>query len=157
LESGDLLDTIKQYKRMKTFFHRIAKPVFYKVFLSLILIQALLVPFAFAQGIPQPTDGIPQPSGGSGGGGTGFNFANPLGSGSLAGFIDSLLGLLIRLAVPVIALFIIWAGFLFVSARGNETQLTKAKKTLWYTLLGAAVILGAQVISGIITSTLLSL
>lgn len=50
--------------------------------------------------------------------------------------------------------FIIYSGFLFVKARGNETELKNAKKTLLYTLIGTAVLLGASVLANVIKGTL---
>ena len=57
------------------------------------------------------------------------------------------------IGVPIIALAIIYAGFLFVTAQGNSEKLTKAKKTLLYTLIGAALLLGAVVIAEAIKGT----
>ncbi len=53
----------------------------------------------------------------------------------------------------VIAFFIIYVGFSFITAQGNKDKLSKAKDAMWYTLLGAAVILGAFVISKAIGGT----
>lgn len=109
-----------------------------------LLLQGLFIPITSADG-----DGTP-----FGVGTNSITFKNPLKSDSLLGFIDSLIGLLMQLAIPVIALFIIYAGFLFVSARGEDAKLTKAKKTLVNTFIGTAIILGAQVIIGVIKATL---
>ena len=129
---------------MKTIFHRIVKNLYFKTLLLFILIQGFFVgvPRVFAQGTNS--------------GGT-IEFVNPLNQDSLMGFIDALLGIIITLSIPVIALFIIYAGFLFVSTRGDETKYNKAKKTFLYTVIGTAVILGARVISDVIQGTLGSL
>jgi hypothetical protein len=55
--------------------------------------------------------------------------------------------------VPIIALAIIYSGFLFVAARGNAEELKKAKSTLVYTLIGAALLLGCLVIANAIKGT----
>jgi hypothetical protein len=57
----------------------------------------------------------------------------------------------------VLALYLVYCGYLFVVAQGNETKLTKAKENLLYVLLGGALILGAWTLSGIVSSTLTSL
>ena len=55
--------------------------------------------------------------------------------------------------IPIVALAIIYTGFLFVQARGNSEELTKAKKVLMYTLIGGALLLGAFVIAKAIGAT----
>ena len=57
----------------------------------------------------------------------------------------------------MVALAIIYSGFLFVAARGNSEKLTKAKDTLLYTIIGAAILLGAWAIATMISSTVLAL
>ena len=57
----------------------------------------------------------------------------------------------------MVALAIIYCGFLFVSARGNTEKLTKAKEALLYTVIGAAILLGSWAIAIMISETVLSL
>ncbi len=59
----------------------------------------------------------------------------------------------LKLGIPIIALAVIYAGFLFVAARGNEEKLTTAKQTLLYTLIGAAILLGSWAIAQLISET----
>src|SRR3989344_8903339 len=54
----------------------------------------------------------------------------------------------------VVVLFIIYTGFLFVTARGNPEKIEAAKRTLLWVVIGAAILLGATVISGAIKGTL---
>jgi hypothetical protein len=54
---------------------------------------------------------------------------------------------------PVITVFIVYAGFLFVSARGNTETIKKAKENFMYVILGAALILGAWVLATLIGGT----
>jgi hypothetical protein len=83
----------------------------------------------------------------------------------LKGGIDTvpeLLNLIIKtLIIPiggvVVVFMIIYTGFLFVMAQGNEAKLTKAKSTLVNTVIGAAIILGAYAISVIIQSVLIEI
>ncbi len=83
--------------------------------------------------------------------------ANPLGSEYdsfpkvVVAIIDKII---LPVAIPFVALAIIWVGFEFVIARGNPQKLKDAKKALGWTLLGAAVILGAYVIGTVVQSTI---
>ncbi len=53
----------------------------------------------------------------------------------------------------VVAIFIIYSGFLFVKARGNKDELKKAKESFLYTVIGAAILLGATVLANVIKGT----
>ena len=83
---------------------------------------------------------------------------NPLGGSSgtvsIPAFIQTLLMGALKLGIPVVALAIIYSGFLFVAARGNSEKLTKAKDTLLYTVIGAAILLGAWAIAQMISATI---
>lgn len=85
---------------------------------------------------------------------------NPLASkgiDSVPKFIEILLTGLLRVGIPVVALAVIYCGFLFVSARGNPEKLKKAKDALLYTLIGAAILLGSWAIAHMISATVLAL
>jgi hypothetical protein len=80
---------------------------------------------------------------------------NPLGDevDSLPKLIAKALEIVVKLGVPVIAFFVVYSGFMFIAARGNKDKLTTAKDSMLYTLIGAAIILGAFVISKLIGGT----
>ena len=78
---------------------------------------------------------------------------NPIKVNSIIDFIKAIIDVLIKIAIPIIALAIIYSGFLFVSARGNTEKLEAAKRTFIYTLLGAAILLGAWALAQIISET----
>jgi hypothetical protein len=81
---------------------------------------------------------------------------NPLGDNGpqdIPSFIKLVVEGALVLGVPIIALAIIYTGFLFVKARGNPEQIGKAKDALLYTLIGAAILLGAFVIANAIGET----
>ncbi|MFZ2205294.1 MAG: hypothetical protein WAV23_01770 [Minisyncoccia bacterium] len=107
----------------------------------------LLVPVftVFAQGTVQICD----PAGGK--------ICPPISVTSLNDFIKILLQGAIKIGIPIIALAIIYSGFLFVKARGNPGEIEVAKKSLLYTVIGAAILLGAWAIAQIITNTILAL
>jgi|SRR3989344_7955534 len=80
---------------------------------------------------------------------------NPLGPKlvDLPSFMEALLDIVLKIGVPIVALAIIYTGFLFVSAQGNSEKLTTAKKALMYTLIGAALLLGAWMLANAIVGT----
>ena len=67
--------------------------------------------------------------------------------------------IVLPIAVPFIAVAIMYSGFLFIVARekGSIVKLAEAKKTFLYTMIGAAIVLGAFVISNAITGTVSAL
>jgi hypothetical protein len=42
---------------------------------------------------------------------------------------------------------LVYVGYLFVVAQGNDTKLSEAKQALLYTVIGALILLGAQAIA----------
>ncbi len=80
---------------------------------------------------------------------------NPLGDNlkTLPDFIAAILNIVLVIGIPIVALAIIYSGFLFVTAQGNTEKLSKAKKAILYTLIGAALLLGAFVIANAIKGT----
>ena len=86
-------------------------------------------------------------------------FQNPLNSNfsTIPSFIAGALKVLVIVALPIITLFIVIAGFMFVLARGNESKLTEAKKNFVYVIIGALLILGAWVIATLIGGTVTQL
>ena len=80
---------------------------------------------------------------------------NPLGDKitDIPSFIKELITIVLYVGIPIVALFIIYTGFLFVQAQGNPEKLTKAKNSLMYTLIGAALLLGAFIIAEAIGKT----
>jgi mannose/fructose/N-acetylgalactosamine-specific phosphotransferase system component IID len=84
--------------------------------------------------------------------------SNPLGNvTSINDFIGKIIDLVLFVAVPVLVLVFIWLGFQFIMAQGNSTELEKVKRNLLYTLIGAAIVLGATVIKELLVSTFDSL
>ena len=52
-----------------------------------------------------------------------------------------------KYSLPLLAALIVWAGFRIVSSRGDVQQLQDAKRMLYWTLIGGAIIAGAYVIA----------
>lgn len=90
---------------------------------------------------------------------TSGKICDPLGGrfGSIPALIEGILDGVIRIGIPIIALAIVYCGFLFVFARGNSEKLSKAKDALLYTLIGAAILLGSLAIAKLISVTVLAL
>ncbi len=78
---------------------------------------------------------------------------NPLQFHDIPSFIAGALKALVVVALPIITLFIVISGFMFVMARGNESQLNNAKKNFFYVIIGAILILGAWVLATLIGGT----
>lgn len=97
----------------------------------------------------------PNTSGGKTDLGGGQSLKNPLGEGndSLEAFLLNVIAILRIFAVPIIIFMIIYAGFLYVLARGNEEQVTKATRALTYAVIGGLLIIGAEVILRVIQGT----
>lgn len=88
--------------------------------------------------------------------GTGQNVTliNPLGAGTdINKLIADILQLVVRLGSVVVILMLVYIGFLFVAAQGNESKLTQAKQALMWTVIGALVLLGAEAIAQGIQAT----
>lgn len=83
---------------------------------------------------------------------------NPLGeTKTIEAVLQKLLVGVIKIGIPIVAIAIIYSGFLFVKAQGNPEELTKAKEALLYSLIGAAILLGAWAITEVVFDTVKSL
>lgn len=124
--------------------------VFKSIFSFLLIIFVFITPvLAFAQ----DTDGNL-----SGNGGDFTKVKNPIPAiTSIPEFIKTILEFVIKIGIPIVALAIIYSGFLFVSARGKPSELETAKRSIMYTLIGAAILLGAWAIAIMISETVLDL
>ena len=91
-------------------------------------------------------------AGNTSGGGSG-SITNPIKYGDLMSFINALIEIVIQIGTPILVLAVIYVGFLFVQASGKPEKLNEAKSALVYTLIGAAIVLGAFIISAAIKGT----
>lgn len=89
-----------------------------------------------------------------GGSHPGVTIGNPITSNTISEFIDAILNLVVKIGSPIVVFFIIYSGFLFVTARGNPEKINIAKTTLLWTIVGAAIVLGALAISAGIKGTI---
>ncbi len=71
------------------------------------------------------------------------DLTNPLESTSFADLVTNIAKIVAEIGVPIAVIAIIWAGFLFVTARGSEDKINKAKTTFFWAIIGTAILLGA--------------
>ena len=79
---------------------------------------------------------------------------NPTRYNSVDQYLVAVLRLFIGFAIPVLALFIVLAGFQFILARGNPVQLAKAKRNFIYVIIGTFLVLGAYMLGLMVAATL---
>ncbi|MDE2399917.1 MAG: hypothetical protein KGL67_02840 [Patescibacteria group bacterium] len=121
------------------------------VFIFSIFVLPIL---SFAQQpTPSSNGGQPTPTNDTVNDGKIHNPLGPNGPTDIPTFIHNALIGALKIGIPIVALAIIYCGFLFVSARGKEAKLTEAKDALFYTLIGAAILLGAWAIANLIVTT----
>lgn len=84
----------------------------------------------------------------------GIKIKNPLQVDDVQSVINTVIEWLIQIGAVAVVLAIVYAGFLFVAAQGKPEEINKAKTTLFWTIIGAMILLGAQVISSVIENTI---
>ncbi|MFA4890527.1 MAG: TrbC/VirB2 family protein [Candidatus Paceibacterota bacterium] len=87
----------------------------------------------------------------------GAKLCNPLGVDTFAALIAAIANIIMKVGIPIAAIFLIYSGLMFVTARGSEEQLKKAKNTFMWTVVGAGILLGAVVIATGIEATIKAL
>lgn len=103
--------------------------------------------FAFGQKVYAATGATNLDGGGS------QSIINPLKSQSISEFLLKIIDVLLIFALPIIILYIMYAGYLFVTAAGNSEQVSSAKKALLWAVVGGVIVLGAKIIIGVIQGT----
>ena len=84
---------------------------------------------------------------------------NPLGNStnSLSAFFDGIVSVFIELGTIVSVLGIMYGGYLYATAQGDEEKLKTAYKTITWALVGTAVLLGARTIMSAVSDTVTQL
>ncbi len=77
---------------------------------------------------------------GTGAGGWSGTLQNPLNAKDFTTLVKNIIGWLIRVGEAVAVLMIIYAGFLYMFSAGRDEEITKAKKTLTYALVGLLIL-----------------
>ncbi len=76
---------------------------------------------------------------------------------SIPQLISYILKLAAMIGLPIVVLFIMWAGFMYVTARGDQAKISRAHDAFLYSVIGAALVLGAAVIAAAIQGTISNL
>ena len=66
-------------------------------------------------------------------------------------FIQSIIQVMITLAGLVSVGFFVWGGFGYITSSGNPESLDRSKKTIIYSAIGLTIVLGAFLLSSIVT------
>jgi len=67
--------------------------------------------------------------------------------------MQAILNMVIVISIPIVVLFIIYAGFLYVTAQGNPEKLQVANRSLMYGVIGGVIIIGSVAILQIVENT----
>ncbi len=128
-----------------------------KIIINFLIINILLV-FCVAptllyaaEVVPgQPSEIVPgQPNSGP------IKIENPFKKDTIRGLIETIVkDILMPIGGVVAVLMIMYAGFLYVTAGGDPGQIKKAHDALLWAVIGAAILLGAWVISEAISKTI---
>ena len=86
-----------------------------------------------------------------------IKITNPLSVSTVDELLNLVLNLIIQAGIPIIVSMIMWSGFLFIQAQGNQSDVTKAKENLKYVLIGTAIVLGVFSILAIVRGTIQAL
>ena len=115
-----------------------------KSFLMIIIFTAvfLLPLLVMAQTSPSP--------------GTTVTIPNPLGTDSIPEVIGRIIDFLLKVAVPLATLVVLYAGFLFLTAGGDTEKINQAKKALLWAVIGVVVLMMARGVIEVIKSILIS-
>lgn len=76
--------------------------------------------------------------------------ANPITFGSIPDLLAAMLNIVIVISIPFVVFFIIYAGFMYVTAQGNPEKLKAANTALLYSVIGGVIIVGSVAIVQIV-------
>lgn len=79
---------------------------------------------------------------------------NPISSDSFAELIKRIAQEIRPIAITLSVVFIIYSGFLFVTASGNPEKLKMARTTFTWTIVGTAIVVGASLLAEIVINTI---
>ena len=88
---------------------------------------------------------------------SGNTLQNPTCFGNISEFIQGVLKAVVAVGLPIITLFMVYAGFLYVKAQGKPDQILNAHRNFLYVIIGTILILGAWVLSTLIGGTITQL
>ena len=89
--------------------------------------------------------------------GEGVAVDNPIEADDFETLLKAIANIVMRIGGVLAVIFIIWSGYLFVTARGDDKQLETAKNVFFWTIIGTAILLGAYVIATAVVNFVKSL
>ena len=69
-------------------------------------------------------------------------------------FVAAITKTAVEILMPFVVLGFIWSGFLFVKAQGNAEGLKNAKSAIFWSIIGAFILMGAYGFASIIGETI---
>ena len=130
------------------------------LFILGVMMMVFVIPlFSFAQGgggvTPKPGGGGTTPTPAPAPVSQKIIIENPFKENTIEGLINTIVNdILLPIGGVVAVLMIMYAGFMYVTAQGDPGQIKKAHDALLWAVIGAAILLGAWVISQAITTTI---
>jgi len=79
---------------------------------------------------------------------------NPLACDTFSECIEIVIGFIFWIAVAIVPIIIIIAGFLFLTSGGDPEKVRTAKKMIFWTVIGLAIVLLAKGIISVIKSVI---
>ncbi len=81
-------------------------------------------------------------------------FSNPIsGIDNIYKLIYAILDFVAKAGSIVVIFMLIYSGLLFVKAQGNESEISKAKSTFFWSVIGAIILLGAKALALVVCNT----
>jgi len=111
-----------------------------KIFLFITLISFVVLNFIILNNVLATTTELTLP--------------NPLSCEDLRCVIEKIISKLVELAIPIVVIMVLIGGFQIMTAGGNEEKIKQGKSTIWWAVIGYAIILLADGLVLIIKSVL---
>lgn len=112
------------------------------------IVTSLLATFALFFAITAPIASVVASTCASG------QICNPIKYDDFSEFVLAVTNAAVDVIMPFVFIAFIYTGFLFVRAQGKPDEIKKAQQSLMWSVIGAAILLGAWGFSQIIESTL---
>lgn len=134
--------------------------------IAFVVVLGGFVPYTYAQPAAQPAatgqppsqkpalPPVTNPSSQSSGFLLDVKLQNPLKVSTIGEAIRFFINTLLKIAIPFIVVFFVWAGLKFILAQGKPDKIKEAKNMFWFTIVGTLLILGAWTITNAIIGTI---
>lgn len=105
---------------------------------------------------------IPPPNTSTTAGGTNtidLGLTNPLEGtiDTIPQLLQKIVEIFIKIGIPLVAIAILYSGFLFVTARGNENQIKTARQAFTFAIIGGLILLASWLVADAIRDALLTI